>query len=177
MNRLHKVLLPAIFAACFLFQQRAVAQLVVPNGVLGNGGAVLSDSSFHVVAIVGETIVGVASNASQLHQAGFGYLRHEAVTEVGQALANVPTEYRLEQNYPNPFNPTTTIRFALPQSSKITLQVFDVLGREVATLADERMEIGEHKIIFDARGLPSGLYLYRLQAGSFVQQRKAALIK
>ncbi|MCR4439946.1 MAG: T9SS type A sorting domain-containing protein [bacterium] len=85
--------------------------------------------------------------------------------------------YSLQQNYPNPFNPTTTIRFSLPQRSQVTLKVFDVLGKEVAALANGELNAGEHSVVYDAKGLPSGVYFYRLQAGSFVQQRKMEMIK
>lgn len=88
-----------------------------------------------------------------------------------------PIEFKLEQNYPNPFNPTTTIHFSLPQSVHTTLKIYDVLGREVATLVNGKLAPGGHSIVFDAKGLPSGVYFYRLQAGNFVQQRKMILVK
>lgn len=89
-----------------------------------------------------------------------------------------PLEYRLSQNYPNPFNPTTNIEFRLGNSSQITLKVYDVLGREVATLIDgELYNKGTHQARFDASALASGIYLYRLEAGGFIQTRKMMLIK
>ncbi len=93
--------------------------------------------------------------------------------------SELPTTHALEQNYPNPFNPATTIRFQLPQAEQVTLRVFDVLGREVAALFDNAaMEAGEHTVQFDASGLTSGVYLYRLEAGaSFVQTRRMMLVK
>ena len=87
-------------------------------------------------------------------------------------------EYRLSQNYPNPFNPATNIEFRLGNSSQVTLKVFDLLGREVATLIDgELYNKGSHQAKFDASALASGLYLYRLEAGGFIQTRKMMLIK
>ncbi len=93
--------------------------------------------------------------------------------------AELPETHALEQNYPNPFNPATTIRFQLPQAEQVTLRVFDVLGREVAALLDDTsMAAGEHTVRFDASGLTSGVYLYRLEAGaSFVQTRRMMLVK
>ncbi len=93
--------------------------------------------------------------------------------------SELPTTHALEQNYPNPFNPATTIRFQLPQAEQVTLRVFDVLGREVAALLDDAaMTAGEHTVRFDASGLTSGVYLYRLEAGaSFVQTRRMLLVK
>ncbi len=85
--------------------------------------------------------------------------------------------FELEQNYPNPFNPTTTIEFALPQSGEVKLKVFDMLGREVATLIDDRKNAGRHKVQFDASSLSSGVYFYRLKAGDKAQINKMTLIK
>ena len=89
----------------------------------------------------------------------------------------LPTEFRLEQNYPNPFNPSTTIRFALPKTSNVTIKIYDVLGRQVATLVDEEYPAGVYKVVFEAGGLASGLYIYRIQTGAFTQSRKLMLLK
>jgi len=88
-----------------------------------------------------------------------------------------PQSYKLLQNYPNPFNPTTTIRYQLPAAAHVTLKVFDVLGREVATLVDRRVSAGGHQVHFDASKLSSGVYLYQIKAADFVQIRKMTLIK
>jgi hypothetical protein len=90
---------------------------------------------------------------------------------------NIVLSYELAQNYPNPFNPVTQIQYSLEQSSNVTLRVFDVLGREVATLINENQNAGRHVINFDASNFASGVYLYRLEAGSFVQVRKMILMK
>jgi hypothetical protein len=89
----------------------------------------------------------------------------------------IPTFYALEQNYPNPFNPSTTIEFALPKSAFVTLKVYNLLGEEVATLVAEQRSAGIHKLNWDASGLASGMYLYRLEAGSFVQTKKLILMR
>ena len=89
----------------------------------------------------------------------------------------IPNEYALEQNYPNPFNPSTTIKFHIPELSFVTLKVYDVLGNEIATLFNEEKSIGSFDINFDATGLPSGIYFYRLRAGSFVETKKMVLMK
>lgn len=91
--------------------------------------------------------------------------------------SNLPETFALDQNYPNPFNPSTVIRYQLPVNSEVSLKVFDVLGREVASLIDGRMEAGYHQITFNARDLASGMYIYRLQTGNTVITKKLTLIK
>jgi len=88
-----------------------------------------------------------------------------------------PKEYNLAQNYPNPFNPVTTIQYSIPQRSNVTLKVYDILGNEVATLINEEKDRGVYSVNFDASGLASGMYLYRIQAGSFVETKKMILLK
>ena len=88
-----------------------------------------------------------------------------------------PSKFELSQNYPNPFNPTTTIRFSLPAAGNVKLTLFDILGQEIKTLANEFKEAGVHTLNFDAQNLNSSIYLYRIEAGSFVQTRKMILVK
>ena len=95
------------------------------------------------------------------------------------ALKNndLPKTYSLYPNYPNPFNPATTIKYQIPKLSFVTLKVYDVLGNEIATLLKEEKPIGTYEIEFDASRLPSGIYFYELQAGSFVETKKMVLMK
>ncbi|MCL4548190.1 MAG: T9SS type A sorting domain-containing protein [Bacteroidetes bacterium] len=90
---------------------------------------------------------------------------------------NVPKEFYLSQNYPNPFNPTTTIKFSIPNSQFATLKVYDMLGREVATLVNEEKAPGNYEVKFDGSNLSSGVYFYRMQAGSFSQTKKFVIQK
>jgi alpha-glucosidase (family GH31 glycosyl hydrolase) len=91
--------------------------------------------------------------------------------------SGTPSGYRLEQNFPNPFNPTTAINYALAAEGFVTLEVYDVLGRGVQRLVNERQDAGSHSVIFDARALPSGVYFYRMIAGNFVSTKKLVLTK
>jgi hypothetical protein len=100
-----------------------------------------------------------------------------AVTSVHRSDSSIPLQFQLFQNYPNPFNPSTTIHFSLPQRSHVTLKVFVVLGREVATLVDGEMNAGEHSVVLDAMDLPSGVYLFRIQVGSYTESKKLILVK
>jgi hypothetical protein len=83
----------------------------------------------------------------------------------------------LDQNYPNPFNPTTVFSFQLSAISKVKLIVYDVLGREVARLMDDVKPAGEYKVTWNASALPSGVYLYQLQAANYMSVKKAILMK
>jgi len=89
----------------------------------------------------------------------------------------LPKVFALKQNYPNPFNPTTNIRFDLPKNSDVSLVVYDLMGREVSQLVKGHLDAGYHTINFNAAKLPSGVYIYRLQAGDFVSTKKLMLLK
>lgn len=91
--------------------------------------------------------------------------------------AGRPATFLLAQNYPNPFNPSTLVTFELPERTTASLRVFNLLGEQVATLVDGPLEAGEHQVRFDGARLASGVYLYRLQAGSMIQTRKMILVR
>jgi len=100
-------------------------------------------------------------------------------TSVADGYSNrkIPTAFALRQNYPNPFNPSTTIRFDLPEAGHVSLKVFNLLGNEVMTLVDEHQSEGAHQVELDGASMQSGVYLCRLQAGSFSQAIKVTLLK
>jgi len=107
---------------------------------------------------------------------GWNRLNILGITAVHQAT-NLVTSFELSQNYPNPFNPSTSIEYALPQKSRVQLDVYDVLGRKVMTLVDKYEVAGKYKVEFNAAKLASGVYFYRLQAGSFTKTMKLLLLK
>jgi hypothetical protein len=92
-------------------------------------------------------------------------------------IAHVPVSFVLLQNFPNPFNPSTTIRYKILSRSLVTLTVFDLLGREVATLVDGMQDPGEKTATFDGSALVSGVYFYRLKVGEFVETRRLVLVR
>jgi hypothetical protein len=103
-----------------------------------------------------------------------GQFEYSNVIEVD---AGLPKVFALEQNYPNPFNPSTTIRYQLPVASEVKLEVYDVLGKKIATLVNERQSAGSYQVVWNASGLSSGTYFYRLQAGTFVETKKMIMVK
>jgi hypothetical protein len=94
------------------------------------------------------------------------------LTGVEDEENNLPTSFSLQQNYPNPFNPTTTINYSIPQTRFVKISIYDMLGREVAVLVNEDKSAGNYSIIFNGSNLTSGVYLYRMQAGGFVETKK-----
>jgi hypothetical protein len=102
---------------------------------------------------------------------------NSGTSRVEQLSPTAPKTFLLEQNYPNPFNPSTTIRYQLPVASEVKLEVYDVLGKKIATLVNERQSAGSYQVVWNASGLSSGTYFYRLQAGTFTQTKKMILVK
>jgi len=100
---------------------------------------------------------------------------YEFSNEIEVAL--VLNSFALYQNYPNPFNPSTRINYSIPQKSKVQIIIYNGLGKEVAVLLDEEKDVGNYDVEFNASGLPSGVYFYRLQAGDFIQTKKMVLMK
>ena len=116
--------------------------------------------------------------AAQYPVGGEGRIQFGETTSNEEDLfSEVPVEFGLKQNFPNPFNPSTNITFDLPESSKVTLRVFNMLGQQVATLVDGQRSAGTYTVSFDASNLASGVYIYRIEAGSFNSTKKMLLIK
>ena len=107
------------------------------------------------------------------HRVSYTYIPLTGITVKNVA----PKVFVLHQNYPNPFNPSTTIRYSLASESKVIIKVYNLLGQEIKTLVNAMQIAGNHQVTFNAGGLPSGMYLYRIQAGDFIQTKKMILLK
>jgi dienelactone hydrolase len=118
-------------------------------------------------------------DTTMLHRVRTWYTAHGLIPASGvtEAESLLPRSFSLAQNYPNPFNPSTTITYSLPAAGRVTLKVFDTLGREVATLVDEHESPGVKSLRFDASHLSSGVYYYRLMAGPFVAVKQMSLLR
>ena len=90
---------------------------------------------------------------------------------------NAPKEFSLSQNYPDPFNPATTIKYSIPSDGPVSLQIYDLLGREVKILVNENQKAGNYSVKFDGSNLSSGIYIYRIQTGKYLTAKKMILIK
>jgi hypothetical protein len=104
-------------------------------------------------------------------------MRVNVSTGVADKNEGLPVVFALEQNYPNPFNPATTIAFHLPASSFVTLKVFNTAGQEIASLVDRQLPAGDHRTEWNASGVPSGIYFYRIQAGIYSETKKLVVLK
>jgi hypothetical protein len=155
----------------------ANAQFKIPYDVVAGGGAQMHSANYGSRGTSGQMVIGTGNSDSFGSNAGFWYSPGTTVTGTGDTKGDVPTTFSLQQNHPNPFNPSTTIRFSLPRHSHVKLRVYDVSGRLVTTLVDRGMMAGVHSVVWNASGLATGVYLYRIQAGGFVQTRKLVLLK
>jgi hypothetical protein len=101
----------------------------------------------------------------------------ENPTQISSITPEIPTQFKLHQNYPNPFNPSTTLKFAIPKKEVIRIDVLNALGQKVAVLINKTMPAGLHKIEFNGQDLPSGIYVYKFEAGEFAAVKKCLLLK
>ena len=142
-------------------------------------GVALSQST--VINGVLHLVSGVFDNTIPFTLGPNGSISYEGgsllVTSIESSVLNIPQSFFVDQNYPNPFNPSTTIRFGLPSSSYVTAKLFNLLGQEVATLYEGQLQAGEHKLLFEATNLTSGIYFYRIQAGDYLGMKRMILMK
>jgi hypothetical protein len=122
-----------------------------------------------------QTLLGDRAADSVHYPAGIAVLGSGTATGVEELV--LPAEFALRQNYPNPFNPSTTIAYELPGPAHVSLSVYDILGRRAVLLVDEDKDAGVYEVKFDARGLASGVYIYRMQAGTFTEARGLVIAK
>lgn len=156
----------------------------------GDANAVVASYDIDVTSLQGGSAVllasGFLSPAANNSGEAFGVLVVLAdgtaflaptSTNIDENIGGLPNEFELKGNYPNPFNPTTNIQYSVPSNADVRLAVYDMLGREVAVLVNGVRTAGNYNVNFDATNLSSGVYLYRLQAGNFVQTQKMMLVK
>lgn len=176
--RITKLSILILFITNLAFAQQAK----LSRSVFANGGNTMANQTYRISSTIGQAIIGKVSGPASIISSGFWYGDIDMVSSVEQISEQVPRVFRLRQNYPNPFNPSTTIAFSIAKSSKVNLTLYDILGRKVITLRDEKMQPGEYQFTFNATELASGLYFYRMSATdddgeSHVFTKKLTLIK
>jgi hypothetical protein len=156
---------------------------------MGTSGTVILDDSVNTLPGITSSVpvklrvrvVGLRPSTSTMQAAIVHVIVQvdgsRSLNKLSQPMAVTPTAFSLYQNYPNPFNPSTTIRYALSEDAHVTLRLYDILGREVATLVDRFVETGYHHVNLDATSLASGVYFYRIEAGTFTNVKKLLLLK
>jgi hypothetical protein len=145
-----------------------------------NGTYYIASPLYHTSSdSFGSVKMDLVRRVGQITVASVGRLAGDILTGVGEPAlaAGIPENPSLFQNYPNPFNPSTAVRYTLPVASSVKLSVYDLLGREVATLVNARQTAGSYTIRFSAPEMPSGVYLYRLIAGSHAETRSMILLR
>ncbi len=168
-----------IAGACIaLSAASAFAQYTIQSSVIGSGGGPSSNSSYSMNGTIGQPVIGLVAGSGVSVGQGFWHSLNSITDDVHQHPGGAVTGYDLEQNFPNPFNPSTTIRFSIPERQKVTLKVMNLLGEEIKREIDGQwMEAGTYEVDFQADNIPSGTYIYRLEAGNFVKTRKMVLSK
>jgi hypothetical protein len=141
--------------------------------------ATTTDTAFVDGAVLGTGPAYFAVKAEDIH----GNLSDKSnelrisLTGVEITDSSIPTEYQLQQNYPNPFNPSTTIEFSVKEAGNVTIRVMNVLGEEIATIESGFRAAGRYRVNFDASRLATGVYLYQIRAGNFVETKRMLLVK
>jgi hypothetical protein len=169
----------SLLVALILFSSALFAQTSrVGWWALDGGFAAPGSSSTMVKSAVGQVFAGRSAGTSSIVNTGFlaDTLFRSVITGIQPEAGTVPREFLLHQNYPNPFNPATTIRYELPHAAHVVLTIYNILGQEVVTLVNEEKPAGVYNVRFEAGGLASGMYAYRLRAGDFVETRKLVLL-
>jgi hypothetical protein len=103
--------------------------------------------------------------------------KFDEVMQVDDQISEIPTKYELYQNFPNPFNPSTTIKYSIPEDGFVKLAVYNMLGEEVAKLVSKVQKAGKYEVNFNASGLSSGVYVYRIESANFTSSKKLMLMK
>lgn len=158
--------------------QIVLSQHQIPYNLISTAGGKISSSANIMIFSAGESVIGKCSNASYIGAMGFwSVYQSDILTSVEEEEETIPTVFKLEQNYPNPFNPSTKIKFAVPEKSNVLIKVYDILGNELLTIVNEEMNAGWYEKDFNAVGLSSGVYLFRMEAGDYVNTKKMILLR
>lgn len=167
----------ALTAWLFILASPLLAQTLTQKRLtVSSGGGVASDGIYTNTVIIGQTASGQTGDS--IFSGGGGFLGggDDWLSAIYDEPI-IPLEFMLMQNYPNPFNPGTTIEYALARPGHVRMEVFNILGQRLTVLVDEYLEAGYHKYTWNASGVPTGVYFYRIRSGDFEKTRKMLLLK
>lgn len=165
------------FLFLFIFLgSSSIAQYKIKRSCFANGGESISGGDNLINGTIGQTAIGRINNSTWFIQSGF----QEVVlymTPIENSSLNLPLRFDISQNFPNPFNPQTTIRYALPRTAFVKIDIYNILGQHILSLVNKNKSAGFHIIRFNARSLASGLYVYTMQADDFFAVKKMLFTK
>jgi len=168
------------FVSIIIFPALLIAQSnnEVQWSVFDNGFNNSANNSSKTLSQIGVSFTGTSNNETSKVTSGFlaGIILGSSVNSINNKQ-NKPLSFELNQNFPNPFNPSTKIRYSVANTSFVKLKVYDILGREIAELVNEEKPAGIYEADFEGSLLASGVYIYRIQAGNFIETKKMILLK
>ncbi len=170
-----KLFLALILFACVAFADPEA----MPISVIAGGGARTANASGQYLhGTIGQTIAKRVVGTSNTLRGGFWpTMRATFFAPIGDEQVTLPNKFEFHAAYPNPFNPSTSLSFSLPQASDVRLELFDITGRNVASLANRKYAAGSHRLNWNAESFASGIYFARLQTGGYAHTQKLHLIK
>lgn len=172
------ILFAALVLSIFVFSSGIlIAQNQIPISIISNGGGNQSNANYFINGTLGQVSINSAASTNYKVQSGFWYIYYEDVVVIVEDNEIIPIVYKLEQNYPNPFNPSTIIKFAVPERIPVLIKIYDILGAEVLTLVNEELDVGWYERTFNASQMATGIYIYRMCAGNYVNTKKMVMIK
>jgi len=155
--------------------------IVANFGDIAAGESVLGDKSQYIKFSDNCTDGYQTQFAMEIYGDGYHFWSDtftiDVVSGIEDQSQEIVTEFKLNQNYPNPFNPITTIKYALPKTEFVTIEIYNTLGQKLATVLNKRMPAGYHEVKFNGQNLASGIYLYKIEAGTWQEVKKMVLIK
>ena len=167
-----------VFFTILLVHRPPAAAVTMPRSVVGTGGGASVSSGLRTLCTLGQAVIGVVRDTTHMNEIGFWYHHERAVAGVKEGWEHtLATGYWLGPSRPNPFGGTATVHFAVPERSQVRLCLYDVTGREVSTLLETTVEPGFHRVVVEGKGLSSGVYFCQMVAGSYVETRRAVVLK
>ena len=171
------ILTAVVVSVAFALNLPAGADVELDDSVVGAGGT-LCKGSHKAFCTIGQPVIGVVGNASNTNKIGFWYRHEKGCAAIGDELeSEVVARFWLGPGCPNPFYSATTVQFAVPDRSHVKVIVYDVAGREIATLVNCEVDPGRHEVLFDSGRLASGIYFCQMVAPGYVGTRKLVLLK